>query len=382
MIRIAFLIRKLELGGAERQLAAVVSGLDRNLFEPTILTFYSNETFVHELGLDDVTIINLNKSGRWDLVAFHVRLVRTLRSIRADIIHAFQGPPNLFALLTKPFVPRLSVIWGERASNMDLSQYDYSRRLVFALTRRLEGFSDLIICNSEAGRSFLLENGFGDTAIEVVPNGIDTDKFRADPKLGKAVRSECNVGEEDILVGLVARFDPKKDHETFLLAAARISERLPNVRFICVGDGTPERKLELQRFAAAIEVDDKVTWLGQRNDIVSVYNSLNLHTLSSAFGEGFSNSVGESMASGVPNVVTDTGDAGTIVGDSGRCVDTENPQALAEAWIEILSLTEKERDHLGTRARERVKTNYSLATLLRESMRLYASVAEKSANEL
>ena len=390
MIRIALLIRKLEPGGAERQLVALANGIDRRHFEPTILTFYPSDGSAAILGTGDAAITDLNKKGRWDLVEFEVRLVRTLRAIRPDIVHAFQGPPNLLALLAKPFVPDLRVVWGERASDMDLSQYDYSRRLTFALNRRVARYADLIVSNSEAGRAHARGHGFPADKLRVIPNGIDTDRFRPDPTAGAAIRREWNVAPDEPLIGLVARLDPKKDHANFLKAAALLKREKPNVKFVCVGGGTAERTTDLHARAGSLGIADRLVWVGERQDMPAVYNALDINTLSSAFGEGFPNTVGEAMAVGIPCVVTDTGDCRRIVEESGVVAPRSDPDAIAEGWRKLLALDDSQRSTLGKSCQDRIVSQYSLPVMIHSMEEIYTSliespgigsVAAKAANE-
>lgn len=98
-----------------------------------------------------------------------------------------------------------------------------------------------------------------------------------------------------------------------------------------------------------------------------MYNAFDLATLSSAYGEGFPNVIGEAMASGVPCVVTNVGDSAYIVGDTGTVVPTRNPEALAHAWDAMLDRIEKEGCELGVRARERLCRLFSDDALIKQS---------------
>jgi glycosyltransferase involved in cell wall biosynthesis len=378
VIRIAFLIRKLEIGGAERQLAQLAAGLDRTRFQPLVLTFYPGGAFEQELIDAGVHVQCLNKSGRWDLLAFQFRLTKALRDFQPHLIHAFQGPPNLFALFARPFVQGMQVIWGFRASNMDLRNYDYSRRIVAAAMRIVSRRMDLAIANSHAGKAHAVSQGYGPEQFRVISNGIDVSTFCPDTEGGQAVRREWNISTDTPLIGLVARLDRKKDHSTFLTAAANLSTRNPSVRFVCVGEGSSERTEQLRNEARALGIAEKVIWAGGRTDMAAVFSALDLNSLTSRFGEGFPNTVGEAMAVGVPCVVTDCGDAALIVDTMGVVAAPGDDKALTAGWERLLSLSKRDRDALRLRCRERIRENFSTEKMISKSAELYASMTHRS----
>jgi glycosyltransferase involved in cell wall biosynthesis len=120
---------------------------------------------------------------------------------------------------------------------MDLSSYDWFWRLSFFLEKKLSRFADLIIVNSYAGMEYSAQNGFPMEKMIVIPNGIETTNFIPQLPLREKTRKEWGISNNETLIGLVARLDPKKDHITFLKAAAQVSRVRPDVRFVCVGRG-------------------------------------------------------------------------------------------------------------------------------------------------
>ena len=169
----------------------------------------------------------------------------------------------------------------------------------------------------------------------VVPNGIDTNRFQPAPDLGRQVRADWGVSDREPLIGLVARFDPLKDHRTFLSAAAILAGKRPDLRFACVGDGPADYRTELHELGQSLGLDGRLIWAGERDDMPAVYNALDFLCLSS-FSEGFPNVVGEAMACGKPCVVTDVGDASAIVGNTGIVVPPRDPERLAQGCREML----------------------------------------------
>ena len=364
MIRILFLIRALSAGGAERQLIELAKGLDRAKFDPLVLTFYSDDTSAALIQLPaSIRHVSLQKRGRWDLLPFYGRLLRAARSFRPHIIHGYLSGANEFALLAARLTGARAV-WGLRASNVDLSRYDWLSRAAFRLGAALSRWTDLQIVNSEAGRAHYAQNGYFTQNMITIPNGIDAQTFRPDRQAAEAVRRGWGISPEAPVVGLVARLDPMKGHERFLQAAAYLSRHIPEIRFVCVGDGDPQIFEQLRKRAELLGLQDRLVWTGPRQDMTAVYNAFDLLCSSSAFGEGFSNAVGEAMGCGVPCVVTDVGDSRRIVGETGRVVPPSDPHALAEAAIALFRLPAEQRRALGQAARERILREFSAENMV------------------
>jgi glycosyltransferase involved in cell wall biosynthesis len=368
MTRLCFLIRRLNLGGAQRQLLALAASLARAHYEVTIITFYSGGLLSAQLDeLPHVKNFSLNKRGRWDLFGFIIRLARALRALRPQILHSYLGVSNVLAVLLKPLLPQTRLVWGVRASDMDWSRYAWHERVVFNLQRKLARFVDLIIVNSHAGFSFLLAHGFPKHKLLVIQNGIDVQRFFPDAKARQRVRREWQVRDDEILIGLVARLDPMKDHSTFLRAAASFARKRESARFLCLGEGPQNYRRELQALAKELGLQARVIWSNGREDVPAVYNGLDLLTSSSAYGEGFSNVIGEAMACGVFCVVTDVGDSAQIVGASGVVILPHNPPQLAAAWQYLLDAPAEQRRSRGEQARQRIVENFSTTALAQKT---------------
>jgi len=376
---ILFLARSLVRGGAERQLVVLAKGLARRGHAVAVAVFFGCGAYESELAGAGVRVIHLGKKGRWDVLSFLTRLVRLLRKERPAVMHSYLGVPNILATALKPLLQGTRIIWGVRASNMDLSRYDWLSRLSYALERRLARFADRIIANSHAGKRHAVANGFPENKIVVIPNGIDTEYFRFDPGGRRQVRSAWGLGEDEILVGLVARLDPMKDHPTFLEAASRIAHEHHDVRFVCVGDGPVAYAEALKQQAAALGLTKQLIWAGSRDNMPAVYSALDLSSSSSSFGEGFSNTIAEAMACGVPCVVTDVGDAKQIVGVTGFVVEPGNPAALASAWQVALEAGDADKAWWSQRAREHIIEHFSLERLLEDTSRVLEAAVKMGA---
>jgi glycosyltransferase involved in cell wall biosynthesis len=269
------------------------------------------------------------------VIPFLLRLGRFLRQERPQIFHGYLAGSNSLGVLMRP-IHGARVVWGLRASDLESERHDWFGRLDVGIERWLSRFPDRIIANSHAGRDFAVAQGFPKDQTVVVPNGIDAERFRPDEQARRAARARLGVDENDLLVGRIGRMVPQKDYPSFLRAAAEVARQRCRVRFLCVGSGPDAYERQLRGLGEELGLGDRLIWSEARDDMPAIYNALDVMVSSSAFGEGLPNVVAEAMASGVPCVVTDSGDSAWVVGNTGRVVPRGDVQAIATATIDLL----------------------------------------------
>ncbi len=340
-MKILFLTRTLNCGGAERQLVTLARELYARHHEVVVATMYTQGALKNDLLAAGVRVCSLDKAGRGDVVGFAARLFALMRRERPDVVHGYVTVPNLLTMLLKLFFPRVRAVLGVRDSNLDVARStDRLSLLTRAVERTLARLADLVIVNSQAGFEHAAAKGVPAEKMLIVPNGIDTERFHPESEERERMRALWNVPPGAKLVGLVGRLDPAKDHATFIRAASLVARQHDDVRFICVGGGSPSYRAEMQALAEAEGVSNRLVWESARDDMLAVYNALDL-LVSSSQSEGFSNVVAEAMACGVPCVVTDVGDSALIAGPLGMVVPPRDPAALAAAVEQMLVRIER-----------------------------------------
>jgi glycosyltransferase involved in cell wall biosynthesis len=305
------------------------------------------------------------------------RLAGYLRRKRPDVIQTWMDHSNLIGGVAARLVSSAPVVWGVHHSNHIAEMTKRSTLLtVKACAMVSNRVPARIVYCSEHSRTLYNQRGFAADKAVVIPNGFDTSRFRPDSSARADVRRELGLAPDAMLVGLVARYDPLKDHATFLRAAAIVLQRLPEAHFVMCGTRVESANATLSAQIQTLGLSKHVHLLGQRRDVARIQASLDVLT-SSSISEAFPLTVGEAMSCGVPCVATDVGDSALMVAECGRIVPPSDPAALAGALVEVLSLDADTRNKLGEAGRRRVCELFDLNAVTRRYESLYEQLTQR-----
>jgi len=377
-VRIVHVIPGLGTGGAEIVLAALAETLApatcmHHVVVPSRGT--NSENFVSDRLRDaGAQITALGTAG----IAGHGVALRNLRRLiraeRPQLIHGWMHYGNLAATIASWGLPNQKHLWAIHQSFNGYSREKPRARLGIRIAARLSSRPDAIVYVSRAAAEQHQTLGFSAANAVVIPNGIDCQRFSPKPEIRSLIRRELGFDEKHLIVGMVARFHPMKDHHTFLQAAASVSQRVPGVRFVLVGHGMDLENTVLAGMISACGVRNSTVLLGERHDLERLYNAFDVLASSSSWGEAFPLVLCEAMACGVPCVTTDVGDSGFIVGDRDRTVPPRNPTALGSALLRLLEADQSWRRAAGAIGRARIAENFSLAAMARRYAELYRAL--------
>jgi glycosyltransferase involved in cell wall biosynthesis len=375
--KVVILVRSLDICGRVRQAIELAHGLKRCGWGVTVVTFYDGGELSADLVARGVCWRTVGKRGRWDVLPFLWRLSRLLREERPDFVYGFDLVANILTVLMRPALPRTRIVWGIRSATLvSPNRFDWLTLSLFPIGCALSRCADLIISNSNAGRLFHVERGYPPTRVVVVPNGTDIDAFKPALTARREIRGEWGIRDDEILVGLVARLDRRKDHATFLLAAAELAAEDRAARFVCVGDGPQRYRKRLRKLGSTLGLDERLLWAGNRVDMPRVCNAIDL-AVSSSWTEGCPNVITEAMATGVPCVVTDAGDSAKIVGDRRLVCPPRDPRALART-LKDAAAGLRQGSFNARSIRQRVESHFSVDNLVAATtQQLEALLTEK-----
>lgn len=379
-LKVVHVISGLNMGGAEMMLFKLLSVWERPCDEVEVVSLTDRGVFakrIEALGIQ-VTALEMPR-GRPSLGGL-IRLARRFRRGPRVIVHCWMYHGNLIGGLAAWLGGKREIIWGIRSSSLDDVGNRRSTILTAKAAARLSALPRKIVCCSENARQLHVEMGYRADRMLVIPNGFDLARFKPDQAAKESVRQELGLADDTVLIGFVARFDPQKDHRSFIEAARLIAAKHRRVHFLLCGHQLDWTNETVCGWVERAGLKENFHLLGRRDDVARITAALDIAACSSSFGEAFPNVLGEAMACGVPCATTDVGDSAYIVGDTGIVVPPGAPALMADAWMKLIIGGEGYRRELGMRARGRVEKHFELKSVAARYHNLYAGI-EASATQ-
>jgi glycosyltransferase involved in cell wall biosynthesis len=373
-MKILHVIAGLNRGGAEATLVRLSLSDADNVH--VVVSLMSGGAYGEELRSAGIPIYELG-FRRGAVTASGVKdLYRVLRQEKPDIVQTWMYHADVVGGLVAKCAGVKRIVWGIRNTLLDPTAGNWPTRTVARTAAVLSHLIPSVIVS--CSRQALLQHasiGYRPSKLVYIPNGYDLGRFAPDSHVRRSVRESIQVAESDFLLGMVARWDPQKDHATLFNAAGRLSARIRSRwRLVLIGpDMVPSNK-PLMELINDAKLRANSILLGPRSDVPELMKALDVHVLSSAYGEGFPNVVAEAMASGVPCVATDVGDASEIVGSAGWVVPPKDAGGLAEAMVQAYEAWSRPDDwvHISLASRRKVVSDYSVDAMVYRYRQVWA----------
>jgi len=364
-IKVLTMITSFEIGGTERQVTNVCLGLDATRFDLHLACMRNFGEFMRDVERKPWIHRPVFDIGR--LYSFRTfreagRLARYIRGHAIQIVHAYGLYPNIFAVPVARLAGADIVIASIRDCGDILRPW---QRWLQKITCRL---ADCVLVNADAIRESLIGQGYRPDNIVLIRNAIAPPKAQTAEK-GPGIRNELGWPAAAPVVMVLSRLNRMKGIDYFLEAACIVAAKHPETRFLIVGDGGSRRELEGR--AAGLGLADRVVFTGFRTDVPRLLSEVNLSVLPT-LSEGLSNSLLESMASGLPVVATRVGGNTEIVEDgvTGLIVAPRDSAMLAGAMTTLIG-NPVLSSSFGAAGRRRIAELFSLERSVHEIEGLY-----------
>ena len=352
-IRVMYVVPDLGVGGAERHVTKLMPNLDRSHFDTAVVCIGTEGKLFGELAGSGVRAVALHRTKRQAIRALR-DLMREMRNFAPDVVitrgYNAEMLGRIAAWLTH--VPH-SVVWVH--NHGDTEPRGAVRRIA---DRVLDRVTSAYFGVARAQIDYMVNDlKYSPDKIHIIHNGVDPDDFQWTDE--RSAASDLGICESDKVVGIFAALRPEKDHANFLRAARLVADRIPQTKFLIVGDG-PMRP-EIERLVHELDLADSVVLTGARMDVPELLRAIDVFVLSSYTVECFPMALLEAMAAGRPAVCTAVGGVPEMIEEptTGYLVPPRNPDALADRLVCILSDSELAHQ-MGKAARVRVETLFSL----------------------
>lgn len=382
-INLLYVITKLELGGAQKQLLSLIKTLDKEIYNIFLFTAKDGLLIKEALAIDRLTL----KKSRFleriinplkDILAL-VEIYGFIKKNRIQIVHTHSSKAGILGRLAAK-IARIPVIIH---TVHGWSFHDYQPRIVFYFYLFWEKicatFTSKIIVVSKHDQDKGFNNSVGrESQYVLIRYGINRKEFASSTKRFIARRS-LGLGDVDLVVGMVACFKPQKSPLDFIKLAAAIKRNFPDAKFILVGDGLLRQKIctLINKF----NLKGQVILTGWHNDVPLILSCLDIFVLTSLW-EGLPIAVLEAMAAGVPVVATDTGGIGEVVvnGKTGCLVNKGDIQSMQNR-VEGLLNNAAQRDEFSSLARKRIDTEeFVLSNMVKHTEGIYFNLLPRGQN--
>lgn len=322
-----------------------------------------------------VVVYSLNaKQGSFPIRGSFV-LYKLLQKLSPDMVQTWMYHSDLIGGLIARLARVKHVFWNIRHSNLEVGGSKKTTRLVAKMCAILSYIvPEKIICCAYEAKKVHAKLGYDHEKMVVIENGFDFSEYFPSITKAEKFKERRDFDCRGALIGMVGRFHPQKDHLGLLKSLAIVRDLNPEYTCLLIGIGLNKSSLSLVSDIEELGLENNVKLLGQRTDIPEVMNGLDIHVLSSSFGEGFPNVIAEAMACGTPCVATDVGDASLILGETGWVVPPKCPVELANGILLAVNEMNNNPDAWDSRkqaCRDRVVEHYSIEKMTAKYASLY-----------
>jgi glycosyltransferase involved in cell wall biosynthesis len=371
-MKVLHLISGGDTGGAKTHIISLLKGLNK-LIDTKVICFIE-DTFYTDAKAEGLDIEVFKQKSRSDMSVI-TRLVEKIEKENYEVIHCHGARANFIALFLRHRIKRPMVTTMHSDYKLDFKDNFYKRIIYTTLnTVALKKFK-YYIAISDTFKDMMVSRGFKKDSIFVAYNGIDFESH-LDYMPKDSFLTKYNIDAKNKkIVGIAARLDLVKDHETFIKAADKILKQRKDIIFMIAGEGNLDNKLK--NMASELGIGDNVHFLGFVKDKISFFNAIDINVLCSV-SESFPYVILEGARMSKPIISTNVGGIGNLVkdGHNGYLINVGDYDSLAERIITLVD--DKELlEKMGNRLFNDAKENYSYDSMAKTHMEIYEKIIKK-----
>lgn len=371
-MKVLHLISGGDTGGAKTHIISLLKGLNK-LIDANVICFLE-DTFYEDAKASGINIKVFKQKSRSDMSVVN-RLVEEIEGENYDIIHCHGARANFIAMFLKRKVKRPLITTIHSDYKLDFKDDIYKKFVFTTLNTLALKIFDYYIAISDTFKEMLVERGFKKDNIFVAYNGIDLDvapEFEDKDEFLK----DYNIDYGDkMIVGIVARLDLVKDHETFIKAANIVLKTNKDIIFLIAGDGNDEKRL--RDIVNEFKIQDNLHFLGFVKKPYSFFNAIDVNVLTSV-SESFPYVILEGARMKKTVISTKVGGVSKLIKEdyNGYLIPIGDEHALAEK-IEILYNNREKTKIMGENLYEDVANNFSSDSMAEEHVKIYKEITHK-----
>jgi glycosyltransferase involved in cell wall biosynthesis len=380
-LKVAHIITKLELGGAQQNTLYTVSHLNKERFEPVLITGEGGILDDDARKLTGVEVIFVPGLVRsivpiFDFTAFW-RLYKILRRIKPDIVHTHSSKAGILGRWAAWFAKVPAIIHTFHGFGFHDFQHPITRWLYVAIEKITAPVTNKFIVVAADNIDKALKEGIGKREnYLVIHSGIDTKKYKTPVANKAAKRAELGLKPEDKAVTTIGPFKPQKNLPDFFKAAAIIARQNPKAVFLVVGDGALRPQFESQ--IKDLELTEKVKLLSWRRDTAELLAISDIFVMTSLW-EGLPRAILEAMCAGIPVVANNVDGVNEVVqnGITGYLTTPNQPQQTALKVIELLANPDITKS-MGLAGKTAITEDFDINQMIIQQESLYTHSKEKT----
>lgn len=364
-------------GGAESAMYRLIKGSPSN--DHVVVCLIGTGMYQQLLEEAGIQVYLLDMKASLLPIRSLYRLVKILKLHKPDVVQTWMYHANLIGAIAAKSTGVPKIYWGIRMSNPRLGRVGKATQFVNWICAKLGNAlpTKIVSCAHKATEEHI-KIGYPESKFVTIPNGYNLNEIRFSSTDRNEIRKKWTSNANAMLIGVVARWHPQKDHKTLMEALSHPAiEQNDSWELILIGPNMDEKNAQLAKLINRYNLSNRCVLSGPASTIAPTMSGLDLLVLSSS-DEGFPNVLAEGMACGTPCVSTDAGDAKHIIGDTGWVSPIKDATALA-INIEKAMNAFKHKTEWNTRkekCRNRIERCFSIEKMSENYNRLWADASE------